>query len=151
MNDIKVFLVHAIQLEYEAARRYEELKSAMTTYGNKEAASFFARMAEFSRMHLKDAMARGGFHELPKLADDEWEWPEGVSPEQAAWAGIDGLIDVPTAMRLALDGEERSQLFYAAIMTSTTDPEVRRMAREFAAEEAEHVTELEQLMRKLAA
>jgi len=151
MNDIKVFLAHAIQLEYEAARRYEELKAAMTTYGNKEAATFFGRMAEFSRMHLKDAMKRGGFHDLPKLADDEWEWPDGVSPEQAAWAGMDGLTDVPTAMRLALDGEERSQLFYAAIVAATTDPEVRRMAKEFAAEEAEHVAELEQLMRKLAA
>jgi rubrerythrin len=151
MNDIQVFLAHAIQLEYEAARRYEELKAAMTTHGNREAAAFFARMAEFSRMHLKDAMTRGGFHDIPHLKADEWAWPDGVSPEQAAWAGVDGLIDVPTAMRLALDGEERSQLFYAAIVAETTDPEVRRMAREFAAEEAEHVAELEQLMRRMAA
>ena len=151
MNDIQVFLAHAIQLEYEAARRYEDLKAAMTTDGNTEAAAFFARMAEYSRRHLKDAMARGGFHDIPHLKADEWEWPDGVSPEQAAWAGVDGLIDVPTAMRLALDGEERSQLFYAAIVAATTDPQVRQMAREFATEEAEHVAELEQILRKLAA
>jgi rubrerythrin len=64
---------------------------------------------------------------------------------------VDGFVDAPTAYRLALDGEERSQLFYAAIVTLTTDPEVRRMAREFATEEAEHVAELEKLMARLAA
>ena len=148
MDDIKQFLAHAIQLEYEAARRYEDLKASMSTIGNPGAAAFFARMAEFSRLHLKDAMARGGFRELPSLARDEWQWPEGVSPEQAAWTGVDGLIDEEAAMRLALDGEERSHLFYSAIVATTKDPEVRRMAREFAAEEATHVAELEQLLCK---
>ncbi len=151
MDDIHVFLAHAIQLEFEAARRYEDLRAAMGTAGNKEAEAFFARMAEFSRLHLREALRRGGFREIPKLAPEDWQWPDGVSPEQAAWAGVDGFIDVAGAFRLALDGEERSQLFYAAIVAATTDPEVRRMAREFAAEEAEHVAELERLMAKQAA
>jgi rubrerythrin len=151
MDDINLFLAHAIQLEFEAARRYEDLKASMHTIGNKEAEAFFARMAEFSRLHLKDAMRRGGYREIPKLAAHEWQWPDGVSPEQAAWAGVDGFIDARTAYRLALDGEERSQLFYAAIVAGTTDPEVRRMAREFAQEEQEHVAELEQIMARQAA
>jgi rubrerythrin len=151
MEDINLFLAHAIQLEYEAARRYEDLKATMQTAGNQEAAAFFAKMAEYSRLHLKDAMQRGGFHEIPKLEAHEWQWPEGVSPEQAAWAGVDGFIDAQTAFQLALDGEERSQLFYSAIVSATSDPEVRRMAREFAQEEAEHVAELEKLMARRAA
>jgi rubrerythrin len=151
MDDIHLFLAHAIQLEFDAVRRYEDLRAAMGTAGNTEAQAFFARMAEFSRLHLRDALRRGGFREIPKLEPDQWEWPEGVSPEQAAWAGVDGFVDAPTAYRLALDGEERSQLFYAAIVATTTDPEVRRMAREFATEEAEHVAELEKLMARLAA
>lgn len=151
MDDIHVFLAHAILLEFEAARRYEDLKATMGTAGNKEAEAFFGKMAEFSRLHLKDAMRRGGFRDLPKLAPEECQWPEGVSPEQAAWAGVDGFIDVATAYRLALDGEERSQLFYAAIASSTRDHEVRRMAREFAKEESEHVAELERIMARLAA
>ena len=151
MDNIELFLAHAIQLEFEAARRYEDLRAAMLTAGNTEAEAFFKQMAEYSRLHLQDALRRGGFREIPKLAPEEWQWPEGVSPEQAAWAGVDGFIDADTAFRLALDGEERSHLFYAAITASTTDPEVRRMAREFAEEEAEHVRELEQLMARKAA
>ncbi|MEY4766232.1 MAG: hypothetical protein RI907_2905 [Pseudomonadota bacterium] len=151
MDNIELFLAHAIQLEFEAARRYEDLRAAMLTAGNAEAEAFFKRMAEYSRLHLQEALRRGGFREIPKLEADEWQWPDGVSPEQAAWAGVDGFIDAPTAFQLALDGEERSHLFYAAIGAQTTDPEVRRMAREFAQEEAEHVSELERLMaRKVA-
>jgi rubrerythrin len=151
MDDINLFLAHAIQLEYEAARRYEDLKVSMQTIGNKEAEAFFGRMAEFSRLHLKDAMQRGGFRDIPKVEAHEWQWPEGVSPEQAAWAGVDGFIDAPAAYRLALDGEERSHLFYSAIVAGTRDHEVRRMAKEFAQEEGEHVAELEKIMARLAA
>mgnify|MGYP006174592875 CR=1 FL=1 len=151
MDSIEFFLAHAIQLEFEAARRYEDLRSAMQTAGNQEAEQFFKRMAEYSRRHLQEAMRRGGFREIPKLAADEWQWPDGVSPEQAAWHGVDGFIEEADAYRLALDGEERSQLFYAAICAETTDPEVRRMAREFAEEEAEHVQALEALMGRKAA
>lgn len=151
MESIEHFLAHAIQLEFEAARRYEELRAFMRTAGNKEAEAFFAQMAEYARTHLQDAMRRGGFRDIPKLSPDQWLWPEGVSPEQAAWAGLDAMIDEASAYRLALDGEERSHLFYSAIASSTQDPEIRRMAKEFATEEAEHVRELEALMARKAA
>ena len=36
MNDVETFLAHAVQLEREAARRYEELAAAMATEGNRE-------------------------------------------------------------------------------------------------------------------
>jgi len=146
MDDIHLFLAHAIELEGDAARRYEDLKVSMATVGNHDAEKFFAQMAEFSRMHLKDAMRRGGFREIPVVNEQDWQWPDGTSPEAAAGAGVDGLIDVATAMSLALDGEMRSLAFYEAIVMSTTDPEVRHMARAFAAEEAEHVTELNRRM-----
>lgn len=151
MDDVNLFLAHAIQLEFDAARRYEDLKVSMQTIGNHEAEAFFAKMAEFSRLHLKDAMRRGGFRDIPQLAAHEWQWPEGVSPEQAAWAGVDGFVDEGTAYRLALDGEERSLLFYAAIVAGTRDHEVRRMAKTFADEESEHVAELERIIARHAA
>lgn len=151
MDDVKVFLAHAIQLEREAARRYEELTAAMATAGNREVAQFFRQMAEFSRLHLKDAMKRGGFQDIPNLAPSQWQWPDGTSPEAAAWEGIDNLIDVDAALALALDGEERGHAFYAAIAETTQDAEVRHMAKEFAAEEAEHVAELRKWISRHAA
>jgi len=143
MQDINVFLAHAVELEREAARRFEELAESMHTEGNTSVEKFFRQMASFSRKHLTQAMERGGFRHLPALATDEYDWPDGISPEQFDWIGVDGMLDASSALALALNGERRSQAFYADIASSTADPDVRTMAREFAAEEAEHVAELE--------
>ncbi len=52
------------------------------------------------------------------------------------------LMDVEYAMQLSLDSEQRGFDFYDDIARTTADPEIRVMAVEFAAEEAEHVAEL---------
>ncbi|AJE22569.1 ferritin-like domain-containing protein [Azotobacter chroococcum] len=143
MDDIQRFLAHAIQLEKESARRYEELAEAMQSLGSMEVAEFFRQMAHYSRLHLKEAMQRGGFHDLPTLAAEDYDWPEGSSPEAAAWAGVDGFMDVPGALALALDGEQRSRDYYRSVAETARDPEVTRMASSFAEEEAEHVAWLE--------
>ena len=67
MDDIYIFLAHAVQLEVEAARRFEELAEQMRSAGNSEVQEFFQRMAEFSRRHLSEAKARSGFRPLPNL------------------------------------------------------------------------------------
>ncbi len=143
MDDIHLFLAHAIQLEKESARRYEELATDMKTLGDPEVADFFGQMAHYSRLHLADAMARGGFHHPPELRADEYAWPDGTSPEAAAWSGADAFMDVPGALALALDGEQRACAFYRGIAESSRNPNVRMMAREFAEEEADHVAQLE--------
>jgi rubrerythrin len=143
MEDITLFLAHAVELEREAARRYEELAEHMRTDGNTVVEKFFRQMASFSRKHLGQAIERGGFRQVPVLKASEYEWPDGISPEQFDWVGVDCLIDTANALALALDGERRGQAFYAQIAATTSDPEVRVMAQEFADEEAEHVAELE--------
>jgi rubrerythrin len=147
MNDVEKFLAHAIQLEREAARRYEELASAMGTEGNRDLKAFFGRMAHYSRLHLAQAAARGGFRELPVLTPEEFEWPDGVSPETAGWAGVDALMSPHGALLLALDGERSGHAYYAAMAATTADAELRALAHEFATEEAEHVYELEKLLK----
>jgi rubrerythrin len=52
---------------------------------------------------------------------------------------------------VALDSERRGHAYYAAIALTTTDPEVRLLAAEFAAEEAEHVAQLERIVAERAA
>ncbi len=151
MEDINVFLAHAVELEREAARRYEELAESMRSDGNAEVEAFFRRMAAFSRKHLALAVARGGFRQLPALAAPEYLWPDGISPEQYDWIGVDTMMDVNNALDLALDGERRGHAFYAGIAAITRDPEVKAMAEEFAEEEAEHVAELEKWIARHAA
>jgi rubrerythrin len=143
VEDVNVFLAHAVELEREAARRYEELAESMRADNNVEVEKFFRQMAVFSRKHLALAMERGGFHELPALSAEEYIWPDGVSPEQFDWIGVDAMLDVNSALALSLDGERRSFAFYAGIAVNTRDPEVKMMAKGFADEESEHVALLE--------
>jgi rubrerythrin len=151
MIDVRSFLTHAVQLEREAARRYEELSAAMRTEGNRELEAFFAKMAHFSRLHLAQATARGGFRELPTLAPHEFEWPDGVSPETAGWAGVDAQMSPRAALDLALAGERSGHAYYAAVAATTKDAELRAIAGEFASEEADHVRELEHLIARCPA
>jgi rubrerythrin len=148
VEDINLFLAHAVELEREAARRYEELAESM---GNAEVEKFFRKMAAFSRKHLALAMERGGFRQLPALSAEQYLWPDGVSPEQFDWIGVDTMMDVHSALDLALDGERRGHAFYAGIAVISRDPEVKAMAGEFAGEEAEHVAELEKWIARFAA
>ncbi|HET9953569.1 MAG TPA: ferritin family protein [Polyangiaceae bacterium] len=148
MDNVELFLAHAVQLERDAARRFEDLMHSMHSAGNYEVEALFRRLGEFSRLHLKAATARSGFQSLPALQPHEFQWPEGTSPEAARWRGVDGALDVLSALELALEGEECGMRFYEATATSSGNPEVVRMAREFASEEADHVSELQRWIQR---
>ncbi|PWC73460.1 rubrerythrin [Azospirillum sp. TSH100] len=143
IHDAALFLAHACALEEDAATRFSDLSEAMKTYGNQEVAAFFGQMAKFSRLHLAEARERSGFRKIPDLAPEDFQWPDGDSPEAASMEGSHYLMTVEYALELALDSERRGQAFYAEVAKTTTDAEVRMMAEEFAAEEAEHVAQLE--------
>lgn len=146
MNNLEKFLAHAIELERDAARRFEELAAAMGTDGNAELKEFFGRMAHYSRKHLAQAVERGGYREVPTMKPEDFEWPDGTSPETAAWAGVDAFMDARGALELALESERRGHAWYAAVAATTQNPEVRVLAAEFVEEEAEHVELLEKLL-----
>lgn len=151
MESPSLFLAHAVRLEAAAAQRSEELADAMQTWGNKEVEAFFRKMAEYSRLHLKDAMNRAGFRAYSEIPQDGYTWPDGVPPESTDWWAVDGLLDIGGAIEMALAGEKRGHEYYAGVARATSNPTVRAMAEEFAAEEAEHVEMLEEIQRRYLA
>jgi rubrerythrin len=142
-DSIESFLAHSIRLEEDAALRFGQLADAMASAGNREVGALFRRLSEFSRLHLGEARARAGFRELPGLAPDEYSWPDLESPETAAIWAADPLIGREQALEIALDAERAGLAYYTSMLEATADPEVRACAREFVAEEAQHVAELE--------
>ncbi len=148
MQNVDEFLAHAIRLEEDAATRLGDLSHAMKIYGNHDSAAFFGKLAHFSRLHLAQARARAGYHDVPELKADEFEWPEGESPEATSMEASHYLMDLEYAMQLTLESEQRGFDFYDDIARTTQDPEIRVMAIEFAAEEAEHVAELKRWIAK---
>lgn len=145
---IHAFLFRAVQLEAQATRRYEELADAMQTWGDDDVERFFRQMSDFARLHLKEAMQRGGFRHLPNPAEAPPAWPDEEAPECANWEGVDGFTDIHQALSMALEAEQRSHDFYRQVADTTPDPKVRWMAEEFAEEEAEHVTAVQRMIAK---
>ena len=146
MDSIRKFLAHAVRMEAEAARRFDELAELMATHGNAEVEAVFRQLADFSRLHLKEAMERAGFRHITDLPDGGYDWPNGESPESAPWWGVDGMMDVHTALDLALVSERSSLAYYQSVAQDTNDPRVKLMAEEFAEEEAEHVEQLKRMI-----
>lgn len=147
MNDVQAFLVHAIRLESAAAQRSDELADAMQTWGNREVEAFFRTMADYSRMHMKDAMERAGFRQVGELPADGYDWPDGVDPESPDWWGVDGLMGIEQAIENALEGEKRGLAWYESVASRTSNMKLKALAEEFAAEERGHVAELERVLR----
>lgn len=143
MNNVEIFLAHAICLEQEAVRRFEQLADAMRTCGNRDVAELFAQLGAFSRMHLAEATARAGFRELPAPGELEYEWPDVESPETAAIWAADPFIGREQALQVALDAESAGLAFYQGVLDRSDDPEIRHFATEFVAEESGHVAELQ--------
>ena len=143
MKSVEEFLAHTIQLEQEAALRFGQLADAMTTAGNREVGRLFRRLADYSQLHLGDARARAGFRKLPEMAGSDYRWPDIESPEAAAIWAADPFIGIEQALQVALDAETAGLNFYADVLASTDDPEIRVLAKEFVDEEAEHVSELQ--------
>ncbi len=143
MESVETFLAYAIRVEEEAALRFGQLADAMESCGNREVGRLFRRLSDYSRLHLADAKARSGFRDIPKMASDDFEWPDLESPETAAIWAADPFIGRSEALEIALAAEQAGYDYYKKILDETKDPEIKALAREFVEEESGHVAELE--------
>jgi rubrerythrin len=144
MNSVEEFLAYAIKLEEEATLRFGQLADAMQGYGNKDVGSLFRRLSDYSRLHLADARARSGFRDMPVMSPESYQWPDVESPEAAAIWAADPFLAKSEALEIALASETAGYEFYKSVHDKTDDPEIRVLAAEFVAEEAEHVAWIKQ-------
>jgi rubrerythrin len=136
--------VHAIAIENEAARRYGELARAMAARGNHAVAALFSVLAAHESRHLDELRRRSAGLPLPPL-DADYSWRDGEAPETVS---LDADTPVPQhkALSLALEAEQRARAFFENASRVCEDAETRALAREMAAEEAEHVALIERMM-----
>ncbi len=143
MSEVALFLAHAIALEDEAAERYDELADAMEVHNNRDVADLFRKLAGFSRLHGQEVRERAAGVELPHLKPWEFSWSATGGPESASIDQTHYMMTPYHCIHLALLNERRGHVYYADQAYRSEDAEVRRLAQEFANEEAEHVTLLE--------
>ena len=136
------FLAHAIAMEQEAADRYLELADMMEAHRNDAVSTVFRDMCRYSERHRDSIRERLGAIELPKLRSWEYRWR--TPPEVGGEDGFDYLIEAYNALKYARGNEVRSMKYYREVAAEARDPELQRLAKEFAEEEREHVLALDQ-------
>lgn len=137
------FLAHAVALEQEAADRYLELADMMEAHRNDAVSAVFRDMTRFSQMHRDEIKARVGAIKLPQLKSWEYRWRS--PPEVGGEEGFDYMMEAYNALKYARENELRAMHMqcYRSVAEESADAEVRRLATDFASEEAEHVAALD--------
>ncbi len=137
------FLAHALELEADAANRYEEQAEALQVHNNPAIAAFFTQMAEESARHLSEVEALIANRALPEIPPWDFDWRR-EAPESASHEALHYRMSLRDALTLALSNERSAQAFYAGYAEASGDPEVVALARQFAEEEDEHARLLEE-------
>ena len=139
IESLAEFLAHAIVLEQESVERYQQLADSMDTHNNPEVAKLFGKLAHFGEKHAHEVEQYATGLDLPQISPWEFKWSCPESPESFCFDDAHYLMNTRQALKIARHNEREGQHFYAQVAENSSNPEVSRLAAEFAAEEAEHV------------
>ena len=113
----------------------------MEAHRNDEVSALFRDMVRFSRLHHDSIVERARGMALPTLRSRQYRWTQ--APEAGGEEAFDVNLDAYSALCYARENEARALDYYRDVGMQSSDIEVKRMAVEFAAEEAEHVEALD--------
>ncbi len=141
------FLAHAIAIEREAATRYRELGDQMRAHRNDACAALFDRLARLEEDHAQRLTQRVHGRSLPEIAPWDYQWEDPESPEAAPLESTHYLMTPYHALQLAKANERRAKAFFDREASGGANPEIRTLATEFAAEEAQHIEYISKILR----
>lgn len=142
-RSIEDLLAYAQTMERAAAERYAELAETMTVHNNLEVAGLFRRMAEFEWLHVRNVEELS--HDLAASATTV----EPGAGDRLRGAEIPGFEDLHYlhapyhALKLAQTYEQNARDFYLRLAESASDAELRNAALRLAAEEEDHLRQLD--------
>jgi len=141
------FYADAHAIEIEASARYRVLAREMQASGNARTAELFLKLAQLEAGHA-DKLQQAAAPEMLARAREQLLSRKGGQTEVPNYEFL--YRDVPPfhALMMALESERRAKAYFERIRENAGDPEVRKLAAEFAREEAEHVGWLEKALAK---
>ena len=140
---------NALAIEREAAVRSAQFAEYLEDHGEQEAAELFHKLARYEQQHVDELLRRTSGMPLPALRSWEFSWLDNAPAEQVNHDVIFHLMTPHDALKIALGAERRAQALYEQAVASSEDAEVKRLARELAGEELEHIAWLEDGLKKV--
>jgi rubrerythrin len=142
------FMVQAYAMENDARDRYSEFADQMEVHNNREVAQLFRKLARIEGLHADRIMKEMGWRK-PPAASEMWMWRQQEAPESVPSGELHYLMQPYHALELALECEQRAASFFTGITRSTAPADVKRIAREMAAEERDHVRLIQDWLKKV--
>ena len=142
------FMVQAYAMENDARDRYTEFADQMEVHNNTEVAQLFRKLARIEGLHADKIMKEMGWRKPPP-ATEAWMWRQSEAPESVPSGELHYLMQPYHALELALQSEQRAASFFSGITRSTAPADVKRIAREMAAEERDHVRLIQDWLKKV--
>jgi rubrerythrin len=139
LTTIGDLLAHAYQIEVEAVERYQMLADQMEVHNNSELEKMFRKLAYHEGQHAEEIREQMSNADVPVLKPGEFRWSGPDSPEAVDLGEIHYMMTPWHALQLALKAEQQAFAFFDEFRRSASDPDIKRLADEFAEEEEEHV------------
>lgn len=136
---VEDFLAHALLLEQESGDRMEELADVMEVHHDSKSEALLRQLAHYSRKHADEVRDLTKDYQLSALQPWSVDWGDPESPETVPFDDLDYLMTETQILQVALESEVRGQRYYASVAVGAGNAEVKRLAAQFAEEEAEHV------------
>jgi rubrerythrin len=138
-GSIGALYAHAIAMEREAAARYREFAQSMRDHGNDAMGELFERLAAVESAHADRLERETRNVAIPIVDPSEYAWIEAGSPESGAREFVLRMMTPFDALKIALAAEERARHFFAEVLAAAADAEVKSLAMEMLADEADHI------------
>jgi rubrerythrin len=106
-------------------------------------------MATEASNHLAEVTLLAAGEELPQIEAWEFKWPNAEPPESVSYEALHYRMSLNQAMQLALVNERAAEAFYREYAEHSDDSEVKRIAGDFADEEASHANALELMLQQV--
>ena len=143
--DTLTLYAHAMAIEREAVERYAEFAERMDREGNFAVAALFRMLSTLEAKHLDELKRRTAKMNLPPLEAD-YSWPGPEAPETAGHTEVTRGMTQRRGLEMALQAEKRARAFFEQAARVADDADARTLAREMAAEEAEHAELIERML-----
>lgn len=142
---VEQFYADAHAIEIEASTRYRVLAREMQLSGNARTAELFLKLAQLEAGHA-GKLEQAAAPELLARAREQLLSRKGGETEVPNYEFL--YHDVPPfhALMMALESERRAKAYFERILENARDPEVRKLAAQFARDEAQHVAWIEEAL-----
>jgi rubrerythrin len=140
------FYARALAIELEASARYRALAGQMRASDNPRTAELFLKLARHEQQHADRLKGLAGEAALSPRAREQFLKGAAGRTEVPNYEFLYRRVPPQHALLMALESERRAKTYFRRIRATTTDARIKKLAAEFAREEARHVRWLEKAL-----